>query len=382
METMQAWFGLKDEHADFAIETDLDARLFFGRLEISQKLDSMLKRSFRTGNPPKFVLYGDWGVGKTHTMRHIEYIIEHNNDFPARLVFRELPDITKKSTFQVAHGALLDALGFELAKAWMITFLTRHPTDAKDIIQDKTQSGDIAIAFWSLVGHGDTSRAAWDWLRGNNLKASDIKNAGLGAVLSQSNELVRVLQMLGRLCQEAENRMLIFMLDEATKLSYVQDQDAIYHWTNALKCIADQQTKEIGFIVSGSWVDPDDMALPLQDEQVATRFGNSHYILLPTLGEDETKEFITALLAEWIDAAKRSLLRSLHSGQTDGEAISDSTFPFTEQGLDLAVRYACRDGGITRPRDIQQTLDDLFNRAIDENRHILSSSYINSQINT
>jgi hypothetical protein len=382
METMQTWFGLKEEHNDFAIETDVDARLFFARNDIGETLNSILKRSFRTGNPPKMVLYGDWGVGKTHTMRHIEYVIDNNDDFPAKIVFRELPDIAKKSTFQVAHSALLDALGFDVAKEWMVKFFTNHASeDPKQLIQDYSQSGDIAIAFVSLIGHGDTSRTAWDWLRGVNLKASELKNAGLGPILAQSNEFVSVLQMFGRLCNEAQNEMLIFMLDEATKLGYVQDQDAIYHWTNALKCIADQQTKEIGFIVSISCTDPDEMALPLLDEQVRTRFSKDNYIMLTTLGEAETKAFISCLLAEWIDDTKRATLMSTHASDADGEAISPASFPFTDEGFDFAVAYACSDGGITRPRDIQQTLDNLFNRAIDDDRHILSSEYLHSQIN-
>src|SRR5436190_130577 len=102
METMQTWFGLTEDHNDFTIETDADAELFFARHDLDEQLKSMLRRSFRTSNPPKMVLYGDWGVGKTHTMRHIEYVIENNAGYNAIVVFVELPDITAKSTFQVA----------------------------------------------------------------------------------------------------------------------------------------------------------------------------------------------------------------------------------------------------------------------------------------
>src|SRR5437870_5987026 len=126
LETMQSWFGLKEEHKDFSIETDTDAALFFARHELDEHLQAMLRRSFRTSNPPKMVLYGDWGVGKTHTMRHMQYVIEHNEDFQATVVFVELPDINSRSTFQVAHAALLDAMGVDRAKQWVLQFQTRH----------------------------------------------------------------------------------------------------------------------------------------------------------------------------------------------------------------------------------------------------------------
>src|SRR5262249_23117564 len=125
METMQTWFGLKNEHIDFTIANDVDARLFFARHDLDEKLQAILRRSFRTGNPPKFVLYGEYGVGKTHTMRHVQYVIEHNPDFRARVVFVELPDITSKSGFDVAHSALLDALGFEVASGWIQEYQRR-----------------------------------------------------------------------------------------------------------------------------------------------------------------------------------------------------------------------------------------------------------------
>jgi Cdc6-like AAA superfamily ATPase len=380
METMNEWFGLKPEHNDFAIETDENARLFFARHDLQDRLQSMLKRSFRTGNPPKMVLYGDWGVGKTHTMRHIEYVIGQNADFPAIVVFKELPDITKKSTFQVAHASLLDALGFERAQGWVHSFMAANREYEKQI-QEWSQSGDIAAAFATLLGRGDSSRAAWDWLRGVTLSAADARATGLGPALSQSNEFVRVLQIFGKLCRQSDEKMLIFMLDEATKLDAVSDQDAINHWTNAFKLISDQQTKDFGFIVSISCVDVENMAVPLQDEQVQTRFGESSYIALETMDTEKTKEFISALLSEWIDEQKRSILLGEYNEERDEETVEESSFPFTLEGLDLAVEYACRNGGISRPRDIQQTLDDLLNRAIDEDRHILSSTYVRKLVN-
>ncbi len=94
--------------------------------------------------------------------------------------------------------------------------------------------------------------------------------------------------MLGLLLREAEDKMLVFMLDETTKLDGVADDDAIAHWTNALKLIADDATKEVGFIMSGSYVDPDDMAEPLRDQQVMSRFGHSNYVALRNMDEEGT----------------------------------------------------------------------------------------------
>ena len=76
MDTMQSWFGLKEEDRDFSIQTEGDRRLFFARHDIDEDLKKRLKRAFRTENPPKMVVYGDWGVGKTETTRHLQIQIE------------------------------------------------------------------------------------------------------------------------------------------------------------------------------------------------------------------------------------------------------------------------------------------------------------------
>lgn len=328
------------------------------------------------------VVYGEWGAGKTHTMRHLQYEIE-NASQKSFVVFVELPDITKKATFQVAHGALLDALGHERAKNWLLHYQTRHPDDAKKQIQDFTQSGDIAIAFSNLLGFGEASRIAWDWLRGLKLSAADARMVGLPPALEQSGHFVRVLQMLGRFAREIEDAMLVFMLDEATKLDGVKDDDSVAHWTNAFKLLADDNNKEVGIIVSISVVDLDDLAVPLHEEQVMSRFGHSNYIRLNNLSEDETRDFISHLVEAWIDDEVRSRLIADYDNECDGEQVSSGSFPFTEDGLNLAAKYAAyRDGaGYTTPRDIQKNMDDLFNRAMDDSRHVLSSPWLNSVVN-
>lgn len=380
MDSMATWFGLEEGHNDFSIENDEDAKLLFARRDLDDQLNAILRRAFRTKKPPKMVLYGHWGVGKTHTMRHIEYVIENTQAYNAIVVFVEIPDITSRSTFQVAHSALLDALGMDKAKSWILKYQTKHEEGARERIREFAQSDDVAIAFSSLLGEGDGSRIAWDWLRGMALSASDARLTGLPPVLVQSNQLVKVLQVMGHLCTVVEEKMLVYMLDEGFKLGNVTNPDAVNHWLNAFKLLADPEQKDVGLVLSGSWDDIDLMPLPLQDDQVVGRFGEPNYIPLHNLDEERTLVFLKALLDEWINDEKQEALTAAHSSEADGEEIDSSSFPFTRDGIQVLVSYMCRRGGFTTPRDIQTDLDDLLNRAIDESRHILSSGYVNTLV--
>jgi Cdc6-like AAA superfamily ATPase len=378
VETLASWFGLKDGHKDFFVANDADARLLFARQELDSQLDAILRKSFRTGNPPKFVLYGDWGVGKTHTLHHIAHVVENTPGYKARIVFVELPDINARDTFQVAHAAFLDALGITTVKSWMVHFQTKYQSDAMPSIQRATQSEDIAKAFFSLIGFGEQARISWDWLRGERISSTDARNAGLSAVLEQSNQFAAVLRMLGRLCADVDDKLLIFMLDEADKLQFVTQGDAINHWLNSFRILSDDLTKEIGLIVAASFRDPDDMPQMLADQQIKTRFGDKHYLQLQNFDNAETGTFVRGLLSEWVDTERRAAIQSTFQHEGDGEEIDHESFPFTVDALVRFVEYAIRNGGIATARDIQKYLDDIVNRAVDDNRHLISSDYLNS----
>jgi len=307
----------------------------------------------------------------------MQHVIETTPDYSAEIIFVELPDITSKTDFQAAHSALLDALGIDRVKNWVSQFQARNP-NAMQELQDWTQSGDIAKAFSTLIGYGEAARIAWDWLRGIKLSAGDARSAGLPPSLDQSLHMVHVLKATGRLASEIENAMLVLMLDEATKLQNVTNGDAIAHWVNAFKILSDDRTKETGLVVSISIPDIEEFPAPLRDLQVVTRFGQDHYIDLPNFHEDEAREFTSALLAEWVDDAKKVAITSAHQAETDSEDVGQK-FPFTDAAFDRFLTYVCR-GVITTPRDIQKTLDDFLNRAIDEDRHILSSDFVESLI--
>ena len=82
------------------------------------------------------------------------------------------------------------------------------------MIQDFVQSNDIAMAFLNLLSFGDGGRIAWDWLRGEQLTTSDARVVALPPRLDQSNQLVRVLEMFGRLSKQAQAKLLVLMVDQ------------------------------------------------------------------------------------------------------------------------------------------------------------------------
>jgi Cdc6-like AAA superfamily ATPase len=359
---------------------DEDAELMFSRADLEPRLERIVRRAFRTQVPPKMVLWGDWGVGKTHTLRHLIWSIEANPDYNAKCVFVELPDFSKKSDFSAAHAAILDAIGLDQARDWVLRYQASKGGSAEDALHDFTTSADIASAFMTLPIRGDISRIAWDWLRGVKLAAGEARTAGLPPVLHQSQSMASAVRLLGKLSRELDDQMLIVFLDEADKLRAIEDPDAVSHWLNAMRILSDPLTKEIGLIVAASFRDRNEFPPPLTDGQVLSRIGESNYIELPTFTEDDAAEFVCALFESFIDPGKRTNLIAAHQAEADSETLD--CFPLTGLAIRRFSDFVCRHGGLTTPRDVQRVLDEFLNEAIDANRHVLSSTFIEDVIAT
>lgn len=111
--TLADWFCMKDGRSSFIPRLPEDARLVFchGQL-INDDILSSIQQCFATDDPIKMLLYGDWGVGKTHVLYHIKWWLEQNAaDYPAELVIIDIGDIAKKSRFDSIVGPILNKLG-------------------------------------------------------------------------------------------------------------------------------------------------------------------------------------------------------------------------------------------------------------------------------
>jgi Cdc6-like AAA superfamily ATPase len=377
MKTLNEWFGLVVGRDNFSIESVDDRQHLFARTECDKKISGILDKAFRSNRTTKAVLFGDWGVGKTHTMRHLEYLIENNDEYTGKTVFVELPDILKKSTFQVAHSALLDATGMQNIVTWLFKFQTLHQQKTVEEIQAFTQSSDIATAFMALLNPGNAQAISWKWLRGDAITSGDASSVGLSTHLSQSSQMSLVLRFVGRLCKDASGDSLILMLDECTNIRNVNDADSIGHWKNAFKNLFDPDNKEVGLIISVTDNDPDNFPEPISDQQIRTRIGNSNFITLNRFDREENEEFVKAVLLVALDRAKVDTLIEKYGAEGAGENIDKTTFPFTVDGFNEFLNYSEQHEQAV-PRDTLEFLDEIVNAAIVNEKRIITSSFVSS----
>jgi hypothetical protein len=379
-QTVGEWFCLRNRD-HFAINPREDAAFYFGRKELAETIRKHIKRSFVFGKPPKMLLWGDWGVGKTHTVCNIRYYLENNQaDFPSAVFFVEFGNVMKKSKFDIVHQKMLDALGKERVCSLLQRFAAMHPgTPLVDVLHQTIDSSDMITSIVTLTIspiQSVQSATGWEWLLGLDLDATRLQNLGVSRSLTDSSDLVAVERFIGRLFWEVDHKRLIFILDEARKLESIADPDSEQNWIDAWKDLADDMNVEVGFFVSGSFRREEDIPTVLADEQITNRLGTESIVELPLFTRLSAEEFLRDLLSGLIDAecasaCKRELAKSGIKEELD-------PYPFTPDAFQLFVDYVSRVTDEAAPRIILQKLDNLAFDAMERGKKYVNVELLNA----
>jgi Cdc6-like AAA superfamily ATPase len=372
---MQEYFCLKDrQNFDIHPEDKRDRELFFGKKELHTAIEIQIRKAFATAKPLKIMLWGDWGVGKTHVIRHIEFYLEkHEAQYPSAAFFMDCPDVEKNTRFDTLHGKILDCIGLERVQSLLAQFNAQHGLKMKSVLQAQVGgSSEIASALQNLLVYGPIANTAWSWLKGVDVKAQGVA-IGVSAPLSDSQHFADILRFIGRLFKEFEKKQLIILLDEMQKLQNVSDVNAVRHWVSTLKELADNTNNSLGFVLGLSFRDEDQIPEILYERQIISRLSpkDEHIIPLPNYEKVDVEVFLNDMLKAFIDAS------SLKAKKIDGVAGFDAdTYPFTRPAFDEFVDLVSRNPNESVPRQIISKLGTVAWYSMDGNKPIIDSDMI------
>lgn len=364
MVTHQEWFCLKEARKNFKPQVWNDRSLIFCHEEEMQKniLQSIQKR-FSAGEPVKMMLFGDWGVGKTHAVNHIAWWLDQNAaDYPARALIVELSDVTKKSRFDTLLWPFLDQLSLERLLHLAHNFQPVSGEHVSDGLKKRGVLPHVADAFSKLllVRPGDTPpqhvMATFEYLKGGSPKnAADI---GLGQTLDSSDDFYNVLLAVGILFEMSEKKKLIYVCDEAAKLEEVdRDDSSRQHWTAVNRMIFDDRNDVFGFIYTMSGKSDRHLAKSLADNQIKNRLGSSNLIELRNLEQNDVSTFLKKLLDSFVDHEKVAEL--IKANEIDEKEYVKEFYPFTQDAWEEFLSYWNQNGEDAKPRDICDKLNDI-----------------------
>jgi len=372
------WFCLNGRES-FAIDPKVnpdDARFYFGREEIKNRIKAQLRRSFVVPGVPKMVIYGSFGSGKTQTLFHLEHYLK--NDRPeacrgsAKTLYLDL-EMYSRSDHKTWHLQLMEAIGKTTVSTWIDRLFSRTQnldTELKSIFGDI----NMAEAAKNLRAGGDVGLLAWRWFCGYELKPNELERLNVTRSLGDlgSGDMVKALVGLGRLAQKSEE-MLLFLMDEAERLKNVKTGDATESLHNYLWNLAEESNSSVGFIISAYALTLDDMPEIVVRQGVRTRIGANNFVEIPPLPSiQDVQIFLKELLAELVEQNKAE-----KKIQNESLGVSLKTYPFTAEAFEMLCEFASQDPIKALPRNLIKAVNECAISAWDERKPIIEQNIVN-----
>lgn len=359
---LREWFCFKEGRDNFKPHNIRDGNLSFCHQQLlSDEIIGSIERRFAANEPVKMLIYGDWGVGKTHAVYHIRWWLETKRDiYPAYPVVIEIGDINKTTRFDALVRPFLEALGLDFLVQLVHDYLKQRP-NVVHALAGAGVGSSVAEAFSKLLlaSPGSTPPPmvlqAFEYLKGRKL-APAAASMGFGQSLSGSNDFFHVLLGIGEMYRVVHGARIIYMADEAAKLEAVDTDDAIRaHWENVNKLIFDDTNGTFGFVYTISGRARRSLPQALLSSQLQNRLGDNIFEM-KNLQPADVGLFLRNLVDEFVDRKKVEAL--VGTGGINAVEYSWEAYPFTGDAKSEFIDYFSRSQENSKPRDISNKLND------------------------
>jgi len=380
MPTLREWFCLKEGRDNFKPHVERDRSFVFcHRQLLSDEIIGSIERRFAANEPVKMLIYGDWGVGKTHGLHHIRWWLDTKEDeYPARPVVIEIGDIERTTRFDALVRPFLEKLGLDYLVQLVHDYLKRRPDVAGGLKQAGVGS-TVAEAFAKLLlaSPGGTPPPhvlqSVEYLKGRKLPAA-AASMGFGPTLSDSHDFYHVLLAVGEMYRTVHAGRIIYMADEAAKLEAVDADEATRaHWENANKLIFDDSNGTFGFVYTiSARGGPRRGSLPvvLSSPQLQNRLGDNVFEM-KNLAPADVGIYLQNLVNEFVD--RTAVENLVQNGEIDPARYKWEDYPFTADAKARFFDYFSRSQENSKPRDISNKMNDVGFVAIKRNLRLVDA---------
>lgn len=237
------FFGLRDvRRTSLVLSPVHDAEIYVDMDDVLSRVREWLR------GVPGFVIYGEYGTGKSHLLQHIGQVLAP----PARLhpVFVELSGFDRHSKFKLVHSRTMQAM-----EEPILTLLSSN-RDVKTWIA--TQSGLNPDMKKALVALSEPQAKPEErahlraWIKGTGPTPSQAARLGLSGRLFDNvgpAELVSFWKCLGEMYQQFSptRATLLLLMDEAAALQEVVSPEGLLDIGTGIRYLVDPSNRSIGY---------------------------------------------------------------------------------------------------------------------------------------
>ena len=327
-------------------------KIWAGRNEIKQTLSEMFRRVQRRKPSAIYLLWGYFGAGKTHSLRHFQWKLSSDKKYPTFIGYHEFPASAKK--FIEVYQSFISKINFQeiqrTAQLVYENFQQQYGNDAIEFFNEKISqyNDDFTNAVVALAS-GKEKATIRRWMRAEKVYLNNLRKINIEKRIEKDEAVFDLFSCLVRLltyeCEELPTfRCVVWMIDdfheiEGLKADY---RNAIRHGLNSIFnncpehfCLVLAFTSRGISAIKG-----------LLSKALMERLPLAPYVSIPPMSNKEAKDFI-------ID-----LLRHFRSKKTP----PDDYYPFSSKSIDDIIDFT-RKRGTLLPRNVMLSFDVVLDKA-------------------
>jgi hypothetical protein len=396
---MDSWFFMRPGFSTFRLEPDRHKQFLFGFQERAQRdyLMREVEGASYSSDGHKAVVFGDYGRGKTHLCQNLSFEIarRHMNILP---VYVKCSAYGAKESFSSFFKELVARLRTEELRRVATDYARRVQAGEATPLADVINSEDIAFVMTEGLAAVSMSsvRNSMRWLGGEakvpmgNIEDPESRR-GRGLLkpqLDDSIEFGTVMRGLAHLFREVDNKVLLFLVDEAERFQNVTHVDTYWKWLAALRELTEIVGTGMMFFIGA--VSRNDLPAILVQDEIVRRVGVANYVEFQNPSREDLSEFLVELFATFI---RKGEVPELHrnvlppealgttvppelAALTEGDPARLKAFPFEPAALDEFVGQLATGTRANKPSEALIRLQKVAQRAIGEGKRVIDSPLV------
>lgn len=315
------------------------------RSQVVEDISTVLRNLSRRTPSTIHLLWAWYGAGKTHTLRHMEYLCKENYPglFP---VYTEMPRSIR--SFSDLYRSLARTIDFEMVRDFFLDVVT-----SKESVTIERELRHLSLDMFNAfnmmcVGDNRQQETVLRWLKGEQLPIGELRNHGIGRRITTAEDAINAIEWIvkifherGRLSSEGSGR-IIWMIDE---FQLIGNSKAIAREVNSsLHSVFNRCSNSLSLFISFSGM-PEKTYPSWLSPELVDRIGIQKVILLPPLSRGEAREFI------------RDVLNHFRPNSTE---LGLGFYPFQEEAVDRILDIIEKDNKEIRPRNLMQYFNGVL----------------------
>ena len=293
-------------------------KIWCDRTELQKKLDNIFVRLTQKPGCQICLIYGDFGAGKTHGIRHMLNKYQES----ANLLTSELEYDLSIRTFTQLYQSLTNRMNYDTISKWSIS-----PSDVK--------LKDFKAFYENLTTDDETKQAlALQWFAGQEKSKRTLNEIGIKNPITDTDTAVRAFSELTKLAGKNHSAVVLF-IDEFQHIGKLNS-----NWKenilNGLTKLVNESPNHFCLIISFRLKMPVNI-LSILPESMVHRFSGDPFIEFKNFSRFEAAEFIKCLF---------NTFRIVKA--------EDDYFPYTHESFETVLTYLTEHHVEYNPRSLMK----------------------------